>query len=86
MLNMQKYQDQGAKIMGDFRKILEDIEKLKTKYESEISLFISDKLIEFAQEFGELPNSINISSTRIDQVGMKSPYCLNIKTNIDIGL
>ncbi len=72
--------------MGDFRKILDDIEKLKRKYESEISLFISNKLNEFAQEFGELPNSISVSSTRIDQVGKASPYCLSIKAEIDIGL
>lgn len=72
--------------MGDFTKILEDLENLKRKYESEISILVLEKLEEFKKEFGELPNSISISSNRINQIGMNWPYYLDIKTEIDIGL
>lgn len=72
--------------MGDFRKILEDIETLKRKYESKISVLILDELEKFRQEFGELPDSISISSTRINQSGSKSPFFLDITTKIDIGI
>ncbi len=72
--------------MLDFRKVLEDIDNLKRKYESRISSLVSKELEEFKKEFGELPDGISIHSTRIDQVGSKSPYCLNIKTEINLGL
>ena len=72
--------------MGDFRKILEDIENLKRKYESQISVLVLEKLAEFRQEFGELPNEISVYSTRVNQFDKKAPYFLDITTKIDIGL